>query len=295
MFDLHMHSFYSNDGELSPEELVLQCAKNNIKYMSVTDHNTVAANPIAQNSALKQNIKYIPGIEIDCTFENTDFHVLGYGIDFKDPVYTEIENNIRTQSLTISHERLKKFKALGFNISEEDLNALAKNSYWPEAWTGEMFAEVILKHPDYQDNIMLKPYRKGGKRSDNPLANFYWDFFAQGKPCFAKAHFPSMQQIIDIIHQTRGYAVLAHPCVNLKEKLYLLDNIVKIGIDGIEAFSSYHTKEQSDYILHFINQNRLFSTCGSDYHGKIKPAINLGQHGCFLNSEQMENQLAKLI
>ena len=295
MFDLHMHSLYSNDGEFSPEQLVENCNICNIKVMSITDHNTVAANFTAQKSAVKHNIKYIPGIEIDCTFENTDFHVLGYQINFQDPAFAEIENNIRTQSMTISQIRLEKIKKLGLAISETELNALSKDSYWPETWTGEMFAEVILSHPAYKNDPRLESYRPGGKRSDNPLANFYWDFFAQGKPCFAKSKFPSMQEIIDIIHATGGYAVLAHPCVNLKGKMHLLSDIAKLKLDGIEAFSSYHCKEEAATIRHFAQMNNLFITCGSDFHGKIKPAISLGQHHCSLTEKELSDQLTKLL
>ena len=128
MYDLHIHSFYSNDGEFSPEQLVENCNICSIKVMSITDHNTVAANFTAQKSAVKHNIKYIPGIEIDCTFENTDFHVLGYQINFQDPAFAEIENNIRTQSMTISQIRLEKIKKLGLAISETELNALSKDN-----------------------------------------------------------------------------------------------------------------------------------------------------------------------
>ena len=52
MYDLHIHSFYSNDGEFSPEQLVENCNICNIKVMSITDHNTVAANFTAQKSAV---------------------------------------------------------------------------------------------------------------------------------------------------------------------------------------------------------------------------------------------------
>ena len=295
MFDLHIHSLYSNDGEYSPTDLVRQCVKSGINVMAITDHNTVAATGEAKKSALEHNIDYIPGIEIDCTFKNTNFHVLGLGINFNDAVYKEIENNIRTQGQTISYARLQKIRELGFNIKEDDLHALSKHSFWPETWTGEMFAEIVLNHPDYKDHPLLKPFRSGGERSDNPLANFYWDFFAQGRSCFVKASYPDMTNIIDIIHQTHGYAVLAHPCVNLKGKMQLLTDIIKAGIDGIEAFSSYHTKEQAAYIFDIVKQNHLFTTCGSDYHGKIKPAIRLGQHHCTLTAEEMEKQLISLL
>ena len=295
MFDLHIHSFYSNDGEFSPAVLADKCVQSKIQVMAVTDHNTVAATKEAKSAAKLHKIKYIPGIEIDCTFKNTNFHVLGLGIDYSDTVFQEIEDNIRAQGKTISHMRLEKIQELGFAINESDLNALAQDSYWPETWTGEMFAEVILSHPQYQNDTRLDTYRPGGGRSDNPLANFYWDFFAQGKPCFAKATFPDMQKIIDIIHQTHGLAILAHPCVNLKEKLYLLDGIVKIGIDGIEAFSSYHSKEQAAFMYKFAKEHGLITTCGSDFHGKIKPAINLGQHHCTLSNDEINALLTKLL
>ena len=44
LMDLHMHSYYSDDGEFSPEELVRQCAMSGIRVMSIADHNSVRAN-----------------------------------------------------------------------------------------------------------------------------------------------------------------------------------------------------------------------------------------------------------
>ena len=43
MIDLHMHSYYSDDGEYQPEELVKKCKEKGIQYMAVTDHNSVRA------------------------------------------------------------------------------------------------------------------------------------------------------------------------------------------------------------------------------------------------------------
>lgn len=47
LMDLHMHSYYSDDGEFSPEELVRQCAMSGIRVMSIADHNSVRANDAA--------------------------------------------------------------------------------------------------------------------------------------------------------------------------------------------------------------------------------------------------------
>lgn len=43
MIDLHMHSYYSDDGEFQPEELVQKCKEEGIRYMAIADHNCVRA------------------------------------------------------------------------------------------------------------------------------------------------------------------------------------------------------------------------------------------------------------
>ena len=89
-----------------------------------------------------------------------------------------------------------------------------------------------------------------------------------------------MEEIIAIIHENHGVAVIAHPGVNLNGKEFLLDSILNLGIDGIEAFSSYHSLEQAQYYYRTAQENKIFVTCGSDYHGKTKPSIGIGQHNC---------------
>ena len=70
-----------------------KCSDAGIKIMSVTDHNCVRANAEAEEAAKARNICYIPGIEIDCTFRDIHFHMLGYGIDYKSNDFMEIERN----------------------------------------------------------------------------------------------------------------------------------------------------------------------------------------------------------
>ena len=46
--DLHIHSSYS-DGMNSPEEIIDSAIKANIKYISITDHDSIAAQYITKN------------------------------------------------------------------------------------------------------------------------------------------------------------------------------------------------------------------------------------------------------
>ncbi len=296
MLDLHMHSRYSDDGEFTPSELAEQCAAKGIRMMSVTDHNCVKANEEAAKAAEKKGINYIPGIEIDCIYKDTNFHVLGYGIDFKSSDFEKIEKVITSQNFQASLNRLAETQALGFGrITEKDMWELSKDNYDQGNWTGEMFAEVLLAMPEYAGHPLLEPYRPGGRRSDNPYVNFYWDYYSQGKPCYADMIYPAMEEIIDVIHHNHGAAVLAHPGVNLAEKEYLLDDILKLGIDGIEAFSSYHNPQQAEYYCQTARKNHIFVTCGSDYHGKTKPSIRIGQHGCPIPYTELTQQLGKFL
>lgn len=279
MIDLHMHSRYSEDGEFTPAELVEQCLRQGITTMSITDHNCARANWEARDAAEAYGIRYISGIEIDCVYRSIDFHVLGYGMDARSADLACVEEHIEQQSLRASLERLEKTQAIGFRLTENEMWERSKDAYWKGSWTGEMLAEVLLEKPEYADHPLLRPYRPGGARSDNPYVNFYWDFYAQGKPCYVKMEYPPMADIVSMIRRNRGRAVLAHPGVNLKGREELLDEILDLGFDGVEAFSSYHTPEQAAEFCRHAKARGLSVTCGSDYHGKTKPSIRLGGHG----------------
>lgn len=274
--DLHMHSMYSDDGEFTPTSLVEQCAAAGVRVMAIADHNWVKAIDEEKEAAEKYGIKVIPAIEIDCTWNSLNFHVLGYGIDYNRPEFNELGESIEKQALALQTIFLDKINALGFEVRKEQIDAVCTNG----VYTGEGFAEVLLADERYTGNELLKPYRAGGTRSDNPYVNFYWDYCSQGKPCYVEIHYPTVEEIIALIHDAGGKAVLAHPGNNLKGHFDYFDDMCALGFDGVEAFSSYHSQETIDYFYNKGKEHGLMITCGSDFHGKTKPAIFLGENGC---------------
>ncbi len=291
VIDLHMHSLYSDDGEFSPEELVRQCAAQGIRVMAIADHNCAKANAGGQRAATAAGIAYIPAIEIDCTFRGTDLHLLGYGIDFESADFEAIEQNIARQSKEASLQRLAATRRLGFAVSEEEMHRFTEGRYWQYHWTGEMFAEILLRNPAYDNHPLLAPYRPGGARADNPYVNFYWDYYAQGKPCHAAVTYPTLEEAVGIVHRNGGLAALAHPGVNLKNKAGLLAPIIEAGLDAIEAFSSYHDEATAQYFFEQCQKHRLLATSGSDFHGRVKPAIALGHPAYPRDEAQMYARL----
>ncbi|OUQ29647.1 phosphatase [Massilimicrobiota sp. An134] len=283
--DLHMHSMYSDDGEYTPTQLVDMCHEAGVKIIAIADHNWVKANEEAKKHADELGMTYIPAIEIDCTYKGVNLHVLGYGIDNQE-VFNQLGEDIEKQEIACSMKKLELTNALGFDLKKEQLDALSTNG----VYTGEMFGEALLNDSRYDDHELLKPYRQGGERSDNPYVNFYWDYYAQGKPCYTEIHFPTLEETIQLIHQHGGVALLAHPGNNLKGQFELFDEMVALGLDGVECFSSYHTTETNEYFYNKAKELNVLYTCGSDFHGKTKPSIHLGENGC-LNPQEMEDCL----
>lgn len=272
--DLHMHSCRSDDGEYTPKELMNMCKHAGLQVVAIADHNTVEAIPEAKEEAMVLGLDYIPAIELDCTIHGVELHVLGYGIQYLDPAYQDITMSLRKQEQASARKRLDLVKKLGLFIDEEKCFSLSHHG----CITGEIIAEVALQ--DERNHALLKEYLPGGSRSDNPYVNFYWDYCSQGKPAYVKLDFMTLEEAVVMIKRTGGVAILAHPGNNTKENRELLDAIFAYDIKGLEVYSSYHTKEQIHFYEEYAKQHALAITCGSDFHGKTKPAIHLGGHGC---------------
>ncbi|MHA9739377.1 PHP domain-containing protein [Robinsoniella peoriensis] len=274
--DLHIHSNYSDDGSFSVPEIMNMCKQSGIGFLSITDHNTVKGVAQAQALAGQIGLKVISGVELDCVCMGRNFHLLGYGFECTDPVFAGIEQSILVQERSAAKKKIELIREVtGIPIGVEEVLGVSEDG----VVTGELIAELLLKKENAKDNPILLPYRPGGKRSDNPFVNFYWDYFSQGKQAYVPIKYISMEEAVDLIHAAGGIAVLAHPGQNLQGDYAFLQQIVKMDLDGIEAYSSYHCRMEITYFIEIAQENNLLITCGSDFHGNTKPSIRLGGHG----------------
>jgi len=278
--DLHIHSCFSDDGEFPPEELVERGHRLGMRAMAITDHNSVKGVGAALRRGKEVGIQVIPGIEIDCSFRGVNLHLLGYFIDWTRTEYAALEEHIIEQEHRTFRKKLEKLREIGLDVDEMELLRAAKGGIV----SGEIFAEHLLQRPGAAANLRLRPYLSGGHRSDMPLVNFYWDFFAQGRPAHVPMQFPSLEEAVALVKDSGGVPILAHPGVNLKDRHDLLDPIFEAGVLGLEVFSNYHDAAQRTTFLETAQHRGLLVTCGSDFHGKIKPGIEIGGHGCELDS-----------
>ena len=64
MIDLHIHSIYSDDGELTPTQLVSRCAEEGISIAAITDHNCIRGCREGEMAGGKHSVKVIPGLRL---------------------------------------------------------------------------------------------------------------------------------------------------------------------------------------------------------------------------------------
>lgn len=184
--DLHIHSSYS-DGVNTPEEIVDMAIKNNIKYISITDHDSIASQYILKREY--KDINIIPGIELSTEYKEMELHILGYFIDVNNYQLNELVNEL-------SIERLRRVENILFNLKKcnihLDLEDVAIDS------TSTIGRSHIA-------NAMV---RKG---YFNNYKSAFRSFLVKGKPGYVKGFKLNYKDCIDVINKSGGIAVLAHP------------------------------------------------------------------------------------
>lgn len=274
--DLHVHSDASDDGEWSAERIVGEACRCGIATLAITDHNRAVAVVEAQALGVALGVRVIAGIEIDCCHAGVNLHLLGYGIDPAAADFEGLYGRLVARENAALSEKLSLLAAQGLVLDAATLIAQAGG----RAVTAEQIAQILLCDATLVNHPLLAPYRRGGERAENPLVNFYWDWFHQGQPCHVPVELPALREMVGLVLDQGGVPVLAHPGVNLGHRPELLDPVLKCGLEGIEVFNSYHSAQQMALYLDEAQSRRLLVTCGSDFHGKAKPAIRLGQCNC---------------
>lgn len=284
--DLHMHSKYSLDGEKTVKELLDIATQSNIETIAIADHNsTLAYKDLPQDLS----VNVIPAVEIDCSFHDKDFHILGYFIDPFHPIWDEIRESVSKMEKESGLKRLEIItNEMGIKVDMDHLKRLRPNG----VYEAESVCEVALSMKENDDNPYLKEFRPGQKHGESPYVDFFWEYCAKGKMAYSPMEFIPMEDIIKIFRSQNAFISLAHPGNNVKEDDELLEDIIALGIDGLEVYSSYHTKEQIEYYKQKAIQHNLVMSAGSDFHGKTKPHISMGD--CQMD-EQSQQTLIKFM
>lgn len=120
--DLHTHSTAS-DGKYSPKDVVKRAYNRGVKYLALTDHDTLSGIDEAKSEAEKLDMHFIPGVELSTTYKGETVHILGYfrGDDYKNPDLNHFLEDLKAKRIARAHEivrRLKKFNDIEIDVNE---------------------------------------------------------------------------------------------------------------------------------------------------------------------------------
>jgi len=258
--DLHTHSVYS-DGTAPPAELITMASSSQLKGFALTDHDTVEGVEIAIDAGLEQGIDVIAGLEISALHRSYSLHILGYGIDPKNPELLlwlkQLQRGRKERNIKI----LAKLAKLGIEISGDELSRLSGHGQ-----TGRPHIARILVN-------------RGYVRTMREAFNLY---LGRNKPAWQSRFTYTAAETIDTIHQAGGIAVFAHPGQldpGMKVQPQIIKELAERKLDGLEIFYPSHTRKMQKRLKSLAKKYNLLATGGSDYHGGNRAGSLAGTPG----------------
>ena len=241
--DLHTHTNFS-DGELSPLEILNEAMKNKIRYLSITDHDTLSGYKKAQkivDNTLKDKIILIPGVEISTAFEGSNIHLLGYFFDVEDLKLNHILKQLQQRRNEFAKYVISNLNEEGFNINWGDLLVNVNGSLGRLHIAYAMQKKGIVKKVSDAFDLYLNRFKKDYKE--------HYEF--------------NTAEIISLIDLAGGVSSIAHPHT-VKNAEKIIPKLVEKGLIGIEVIENKKIyKNDKEFI-----EMGLLKTSGSDFHRK---------------------------
>ena len=264
--DLHLHS-ENSDGTDSPETIIERAIEIQLEAISITDHEYLTKVPVSQH------IEIISGVEVSVSWGKLEksnpfagIHLLLYFVKEESPVDTFLEN-IRKLKNIRNVEIIENLQNEGLDVNKSELGEFKTKV------PGRPHIASLLKDKGYVDSIN----------------DAFIKYLGNGKIGDSRSHQPDIEKIISLSQESKCLVFLAHPHTLMSNDKFskkenwvnddfyeLVKKLSEFGINGLETTYSSYSKNISNQISEVAKKLNLLECGGSDYHGDIKPNINLG-------------------
>lgn len=252
--DLHCHTTYS-DGTLAPGELVEKAVSAGVRFLAISDHDTISGWDEAIAAAADRDIEIVPAIELSTVHRNRSLHILGFYPDaerLRGPLSDRIEGRFRR-----ARSMVRKLAELGYAIelpllergfSQSDGKTFPRNSMAP----GRPHIAAALVKAGY-----VKHPQEAFDR-----------FLGEDKPAYVAYEKFSIEEGIELLRRCGAVPVWAHPYLFRGGKVEeVLRELVDAGLMGLEVFHPCHSAKEVKRLKALCGEYGLLMTGGSDYHG----------------------------
>jgi len=261
MIDLHTHTTAS-DGTFEPSVLVKYAESLGLTAIAITDHDTLDG--IKPALRVESSVEVVPGTEISIEFVGPrikgiegHLHLLVYYPPLEGPFFDKIRE-LQEWRQNRNLLMVSKLNNLGFPITMKEIRDASGGGQ--------------IGSPHFASVLVKKGLVKNKQDAFDTL-------LGKGKPAHVGKKKMTMEEALPLVRAGGGIPVLAHPCTlhlsnwRLKRKL---KGWAAMGLLGVETIYPDHSPKYREYLTKIASRLGLAATGGSDFHGSVKPDIELG-------------------
>jgi len=244
--DLHIHTTFS-DGKDTPEEIAEAAKAAGLRYIAITDHDTVEGVTELYESGryATGSLRIIPGVGFSTGDEAHEVHILGYNIDIYDAGLQEKLEEISEARWTRFTEIVERLRELGYEIGET------------EVLTDEGLCKAVGR--SHVARVLVK------KGYFDSIRTCFDQLLRRGQPAYVPHFRFAPEELIHIIKGAGGIPVLGNPKV-LDDESYM-EQLIAQGLEGIEVFYPTYDRADTQHYMDFAQKHGLLISGGSDYRG----------------------------
>ena len=256
--DLHTHS-NASDGSLTPAEVMKAAKDAGLKAVALTDHDTIDGLYEAMEAAKNYGIECIPGIELSAFYKDLEVHIVGLFLDLEDPKLKNRLDAFRKVRENRNIRMIEKMQQAGVDITMEKLRALE--------------GDAVITRANIARYLLHIGYIKS-------IPEAFDRYLSPGMPFFVQKTGITPQDAIEAIRENGGIAILAHPLTykfTRRELIECIETLKSYGLSGIETYYSTFSEADHRDMKRLADQYGLLHSGGSDFHGNVKPHIQIGK------------------
>lgn len=250
--DLHCHSTAS-DGALAPTALVARAYENDVRVLSLTDHDTLEGLEEARTAALSLGMQLVNGVELSCTWGGATIHILGYGFAMDAPALVAAIARLHDGRWLRAEEISRKLAIKGMPGALEGARAIQQE-------LGD--SGNAPARPHFADFMV-----RAGFVKDRAEAFRKW--LGAGKLGDVKQHWPTLEETVGILRESGAWVSLAHPVhydFTRSKRRKLVAAFIEAGGHAIEVVNGLQPAEQVGTLAILAREFGLLVSAGSDFH-----------------------------
>ncbi len=263
LIDLHAHTNES-DGTLTPAELVSLAQHVGLNALAITDHDTFKGYERARPAAKAAGLDLVCGIELntrmgrDSALRSSAVHLLAYFLSGEPTaVFTTWLEDEGLERRSRNERLAERLKNQNIEITLEEVEARGRS---------------LTGRPHFARILVEKGYARSSEEA-------FRKYLGETAPSFVPRESKTAEEVINIVRSAGGVPVIAHPVrlgLPRAEERELLIRYQRAGLLGLEVYHSEHSPELQAYYRQLAEELHLLPSGGSDFHGSIKPDIQLG-------------------